>query len=62
MQGMNINFTGVPYCKKKETSQAGHKESNTQTNVQGQPIKNMIRKETAQKFNIKKASYHYVST
>jgi hypothetical protein len=62
MQGLNNNFTGRPYCKKKETSQEGYQEENTQTNVQGQPMKNMIRKKSAQKFNNKKASYHSVGT
>jgi hypothetical protein len=49
MQGLNSNFVGRPYCKKKETSQAGHQEADTQTNVQGKPMKNMIRKNIARK-------------
>jgi hypothetical protein len=39
-----------------------HQEANTQTNVQGKPMKNIIRKNTAWKFNNKKVSYHIVST
>jgi hypothetical protein len=62
MQGTNNNFTFRPYCKKKETSQAGYREENTQTNVQGEPMKNMKRKSTAQKFNNKKISYHSIIT
>jgi hypothetical protein len=62
MQGMNRNFTYRPYYKKKETRQEGYQEENTQTNVQGQPMKNMIRNNTTQKFNNKKVSYHSVST
>jgi hypothetical protein len=62
MQGLNNNLIYRPYCKKKETSQAGYQEANTQTKMQGQPMKNMIRKNTAQKFNNKKVSYHSVST
>jgi hypothetical protein len=45
MQGLNSNFTCRPYCKKKETSQAGYQEANTQTNVQGQPMKKDDKKE-----------------
>ena len=62
MQGLNSHFTGRPYCMQKETRQTRYQEANTQTNVQGQPMKNMIRKNTAQKFNNKKDSYHSVST
>jgi hypothetical protein len=62
MQGLNNNLTGRPYCKKKETSQAGYQEATTQTNMQGQPMKKMTRKKFAQKFNNKKASYHSVGT
>jgi hypothetical protein len=62
MKGLNNNFTCRPYYKKKETSQEGYEEANTQTNVQGQPIKNMIRNNTTRKFNTKKVSYHSVST
>jgi hypothetical protein len=43
MKGLNRNLTGRPYCKQKETIQAGYQEANTQTNVQGQPMKKMIR-------------------
>jgi hypothetical protein len=56
------NFTGRPYYKKKDTSQEGYQEENTQTNVQGQPMKNIIRNITARKFNNKNNSYHSVST
>jgi hypothetical protein len=62
MQGLNSSFKSMPYCKKKEISQEGYQESNTQTNVQGHPMKNMIRKNTAKKSNNKKVSYHSVST
>jgi hypothetical protein len=62
MEGPNNNFTYRPHCKQKETSQEGYQEENTHTNVQGQPMKNMIRKNTARKFNNKKVLYHYVST
>ena len=62
MQGLNSNFTGRPYYKLKETSQAGYQKANTHTNVQGKPMKRMIRKNIAQKFNNKKASYHFVIT
>jgi hypothetical protein len=61
MQGLNNNFTGRPYSKQKETSQVGYQEEKTQTNVQGKPMKKMIRKNTTQKFDNKKASYHFVS-
>ena len=62
MQGLNINFTSRPYYKQKETSQEGYQEANTQTNVQGQPMKKMIRNNTTRKSNNKKVSYHFVST
>jgi hypothetical protein len=62
MQGLNKNFKGIPYYKKKETSQVGYQEANTQTNVQGPPMKKMIRQKTAKKFNNKKAPYHSVGT
>jgi hypothetical protein len=29
MQGLNTNFTGRPYCNKKDTSQVGQQEANT---------------------------------
>jgi hypothetical protein len=61
MKGLNSKFTGRPYCKLKETSQAGYQKENTHTNVQGQPMKKMIRKNITQKFNNKNASYHSVS-
>jgi hypothetical protein len=44
------------------TSQAGYQEANTQTNVQGQRMKNIIRKNIARKFNNKKVFHHSVST
>ena len=60
MQGLNNNLIRRSYCKKKETSQEGYQEENTHTNVQGQPMKTMIRNKYAQKFNNKKASYNSV--
>jgi hypothetical protein len=51
MQGLNRILIYRPYCKKKETSQVGYQEENTQTKMQGKPMKNMIRKNTAQKYN-----------
>jgi hypothetical protein len=62
MQGLNSSFTYRPHCKKKETIQAGYQEANTQTNVKGQPMKNMIRKNISQKFNNKKVSYDSICT
>jgi len=62
MQGLNKNLIGRPYYKKKETSQEGFQEENTQTNVQGKSMKNIIRKKSSQKFNDKKASYNSIGT
>jgi hypothetical protein len=44
MQGLNNNLIYKPYCKKKETNQAGYQEANTQPKMQGQPMKKMMRK------------------
>jgi hypothetical protein len=62
MQGLNNNLTGRPYCKKKETSQAGYQEVTTQTSVQGQQMRKMTRKEFPKEFTNKAASYHSVGT
>jgi hypothetical protein len=62
MQGLNSSFTYIRHCKKKETIQARYQEANTQTNVQGQLMKKMIRNNIARNFNNKKVSYHSVST
>jgi hypothetical protein len=62
MQGLNSILIYRPYCKQKETSQAGYQEANTQTKMQGQPMKNMIRKKNRLKIQKKKVSYHSVGT
>jgi hypothetical protein len=62
MKALNRSFTYRPYYKQKERSQAGYQEANTHTNVQGQAMKNMIRKNIARKFNNKKVSYHTINT
>jgi hypothetical protein len=49
MQGMNNNLIYRPYCKKKEKNQAGYQEANTQPKMQGQPMKNMMRKKNLSK-------------
>jgi hypothetical protein len=43
-QGLNNSLIYRPYYKKKETSQARYQEANTQTKMQGQPVKKMMRK------------------
>jgi hypothetical protein len=62
MQVLNNILIYGPYYKKKEKRQEGYQEENTQTNMQGKPMKNMRRKNTTRKFNNKKVSYHSVST
>jgi hypothetical protein len=59
IKGLDNSFTSRPHCNKKETIQAGYQKENTQTNVKEQPMKNMIRKNIAQKFNNRKVSYHF---
>jgi hypothetical protein len=49
MQGLNNNLIYIPYCKQKETKQAGYQEENTQTKMQGQPMKKMMRKKNRRK-------------
>jgi hypothetical protein len=49
MQGMNNNLIYKPYCKQKETRQAQYQEANTQTKMQGQPMKKMMRKKNRPK-------------
>jgi hypothetical protein len=49
MQGLNNNLIYRPYCKQKETSQAGYQEENTQTKMQGKPMKKMMRKKNRPK-------------
>jgi hypothetical protein len=44
MKGLNSSLIYIPYCKKIETDQEGYQEANTQTKMQGQPMKKMIRK------------------
>jgi hypothetical protein len=39
MQGLNNNLIYKPYCKQKETKQAGYQEENTHPKMQGQPMK-----------------------
>ena len=62
VQGLNNSLMYRPYCKKNETIQAGYQEANTQTKMQGKPMKNMMRIKTTQKFNHKKVYYHSAST
>jgi hypothetical protein len=62
MQGLNSCLIYIPYCKKKETSQAGYQEENAQTKMKIQLIKKMIRNNTTRKSNNKKVSYHSIST
>jgi hypothetical protein len=50
MKGLNNSLIYRPYCKKKETSHAGYQEENTQTKMQGQPMKKMMRKQNHPKF------------
>jgi hypothetical protein len=54
MQGLNNNLIYRPYCKKKETNQAGYQEANTQPKMQGQPMKKMMRKKNRPKIQPKK--------
>jgi hypothetical protein len=54
MQGLNNNFIYKPYCKQKETNQAGYQEGITQPKMQGQPMKKMMRKKNRPKIQPKK--------
>jgi hypothetical protein len=49
MKGMNNNLIYRSYYKQKETSQAAYQEANTHTNMQGKPMKNMMRKTNCSK-------------
>jgi hypothetical protein len=44
MQGLRNNLIYRPYCNKKETNQAGYQEENTHPNMQGKPMRNIMRK------------------
>jgi hypothetical protein len=54
MQGLNNSLIYKPYCKKKETNQAGYQEAHTHPKMQGQPMKNMMRKKICPKIQPKK--------
>jgi hypothetical protein len=55
MQGLNNILIYKPYCKQKETNQAGYQEANTQPKMQGQPMKQkMMRKKFRRKIQLKK--------
>jgi hypothetical protein len=47
MQRLNRNFTGRTYCNRKDTIEEGNQALGTHTNMQGQPMRNMIRNNIA---------------
>jgi hypothetical protein len=54
MQGLNNKLIHKPYCKKKDTNLVGYQEENTQPKMQGQRMKNMMRKKNLLKIQPKK--------
>jgi hypothetical protein len=54
IQGLINNLIYKPYCKKKDTNQVGYQEANTQSKMEGKPMKKMMRKKNHQKIQPKK--------
>jgi hypothetical protein len=54
IQELNNNLIYKPYLKKKETNQAGYQEANTQSKMQGKPMRKMMRKKNHPKIQPKK--------
>jgi hypothetical protein len=54
MKGLINIFIYKPYCKKKETNQAGYQEANNHPKMQVQLMKNMMRNKNLVKIQPKK--------